>query len=139
MNQWRRRDPIKDYFPLPNEVFYLGLVPGELAVYAYLLYCEDRQTYQCWPSYKTIGKAVGMCVNTVQKYVGALVDKELIRTENTSVITNDGQKRNGNLCYTILPIQLAVDRYVQRQLDVAETATARAQFEWNHQQNKQPA
>lgn len=139
MNQWHKRDPIKDYFPLPNEVFYLGLAPGELAVYAYLLYCEDRQTYQCWPSYKTIGKAVGMCVNTVQKYVGALVDKELIRTESTSVITKDGQKRKGNLCYTILPIQLAVDRYVQRQLDVAETAAARAQFERNHQQSKQPA
>ena len=73
-----------------------------------------------------------MCVNTVQKYVSALVDKELIRTESTSVITKDGQKRNGNLCYTILPIQLAVDRYVQRQLDVAAAATARAQFERNH-------
>lgn len=139
MNQWRKRDPIKDYFPLPNEVFYLGLVPGELAVYAYLLYCEDRQTYQCWPSYKTIGKAVGMCVNTVQKYVGALVDKELIRTENTSVITKDGQKRNGNLCYTILPIQLAVDRYVQRQLDVAAAATAKVRFERSYQHGKRPA
>ena len=78
-------------------------------------------------------------MNTVQKYVGALVDKELIRTENTSVITKDGQKRNGNLCYTILPIQLAVDRYVQRQLDVVAAATARARFERSHQQNKQSA
>ena len=39
------RDPIKNYFPLPNEVFALGLSPGALAVYSYLMYIEDRTTY----------------------------------------------------------------------------------------------
>ena len=34
------RDPIKNYFPLPNEVFALGLSPGALAVYSYLMYIE---------------------------------------------------------------------------------------------------
>ena len=48
------RDPIKNYFPLPNEVFALGLSPGALAVYSYLMYTEDRTTYQCHASYKTI-------------------------------------------------------------------------------------
>ena len=38
------RDPIKNYFPLPNEVFALGLSPGALAVYSYLVYIEDRTT-----------------------------------------------------------------------------------------------
>ena len=38
------RDPIKNYFPLPNEVFALGLSPGALAVYSYLMYIEDRTT-----------------------------------------------------------------------------------------------
>ena len=37
----------KNYFPLPNVIFSLGLSPGEIAVYSYLLYCEDRKTYQC--------------------------------------------------------------------------------------------
>ena len=32
------REPIKNYFPLPNEVFALGLSPGALAVYSYLMY-----------------------------------------------------------------------------------------------------
>lgn len=137
MNQWRTRDPIKDYFPLPNEIFCLGLVPGELAVYAYLLYCEDRRTYQCWPSFKTIGKAVGMCVNTVQKYIGALVDKGLIRTENTSVMTEDGQKHNGNLRYTILPIQAAVERYHQLRLEELALETARLRHQ--RRQNQLPA
>ena len=50
------RDPIKNYFPLPNEVFALGLSPGALAVYSYLMYIEDRTTYQCHASYRTIGK-----------------------------------------------------------------------------------
>ena len=63
------RDPIKNYFPLPNEVFALGLSSGALAVYSYLMYIEDRTTYQCHASYKTIGKAVNMSPNTVRKYV----------------------------------------------------------------------
>ena len=57
-NYWPKRDPVKNYFLLPNEIFSLGLCPGEITVYGYLVRCEDRRTYQCWPSYKTIGKAV---------------------------------------------------------------------------------
>ena len=34
--KWPKRDSIKNYFPVPNEVFLLGLSPGELAVYSYL-------------------------------------------------------------------------------------------------------
>ena len=41
---WPTRDSVKDYFPLPNEVFALGLSPGALAVYSYLMYIEDRTT-----------------------------------------------------------------------------------------------
>lgn len=55
-----------NFFSLPSEIFLLGLRPGELAVYSYLRRCEDRGTHQCWPSYKTIGKAVGMSENTVR-------------------------------------------------------------------------
>ena len=74
--KWSKRDPVKNYFPVPNEVFLLGLSPGELAVYSYLLFCEDRNTYQCWPSFKTIGKATGMSTNTVRKYVRMLEDRD---------------------------------------------------------------
>ena len=66
---WPKRDPVKNYFQLPIEIFLLGLSPGALAVYSYLLCCENRKTYQCWPSYKTIGRAVRMSANTVRKYV----------------------------------------------------------------------
>lgn len=79
--RWPQRDAVKNYFPLPNEVFQLGLSSGEILVYAYLMYRENRETHQCYPSYKTIGKAVGMSPNTVRKYVTRLVEKHLISTE----------------------------------------------------------
>ena len=50
---------------MPNEIFSLGLNSGEIAVYAYLMSCEDRKTFQCYPSYNTIGKALDMSKNTV--------------------------------------------------------------------------
>lgn len=90
---------MKNTFPFPNEIFILGLCPGELAVYSYLLCCANRKTNQCWPSYKTIDKAVGMTENTVAKYVGSLERKGLICTEPTTVTTKAGVKRNGNLLY----------------------------------------
>ncbi len=109
--------PRTNYFRVPNEVFLLGLSPGELSVYSYLLCCANRKTNQCWPSYQTIGRATNMSKNTVRKYVCSLVDKGLIATEETVVITKDGLKRNGNLKYTILPIEDVVEQFYQRQLD----------------------
>ena len=85
-------------------------------MYAYLMYCEDRKTFQCHPSYKTIGSAVGLSKNTVKKHIDGLVEKQLITTEPTSVITKKGQKHNGTLRYTIRPIQEAVEYRYQRQL-----------------------
>ena len=118
----------KNYFPLPNVIFSLNLSPGEIAVYSYLLHCENRKTYQCHPSYKTIGQAVGMSTNTVQKYIFELADKGFITIEPTSVITKSGQKRNGNYRYTIRPIQEAIDLYHQRQLRKLEIDVARSRL-----------
>ncbi len=88
---------MKNYFPLPNEIFSLGLSGGEILVYAYLMYREDRKNFQCHPSYRTIGNAVGMSRNTVKKYVDGLIDEGLITVEPTAVVTKNGVKRNGNL------------------------------------------
>lgn len=124
-NRYPKRDAVKNYFPLPNEIFSLGLSGGEILVYTYLMYREDREPFQCHPSYKTIGEAVGMSDNTVKKYVDGLVEKRLITTEPTSVITKKGEKRNGNLLYTIRPIQEAVDYFNAQQLRKAEQEMAR--------------
>ena len=115
-----KRDPIKNYFPLPNEIYQLGLSSGAIAVYGYLLRIEDRTTYQCYPSYSTIGSAVGMSKNTVRKYVSELEERRLIQTEPTSITTVDGRKRNGSLRYTILPIQFSIEQFYERQLNAAE-------------------
>lgn len=106
-----------NFFSLPNEIFLLGLSPGELSVYSYLLCCADRKTGQCWPSYQTIARATHMSRNTVRKYVCSLADKGLITTEGTDVLTKNGVKRNGNLRYTVRPIQQVMEEFYQRQLD----------------------
>ena len=115
-NRYPKRDAVRNYFPLPNEIFCLDLSAGEIAVYAYLMYCEDRKTFQCHPSYKTIGSAVGLSKNTVKKHINGLIAKQLITAEPTTVITKKGQKHNGTLLYTIRSIQEAVEYRYQQQL-----------------------
>ena len=106
-----------NFFSLPNEIFNVDLCAEEIALYSYLMRMEDRKTFTCYPSFRTIGKALKMSRNTVMKYVGSLEDKCLIITERTTVITSKGIKRNGNLKYQILPIQCAVDEFHRKQLE----------------------
>ena len=117
------------FFPVPNVIFNLGLDGGEILVYLYLMYCEDRKTFQCYPGYKTIGSAVGMSVNTVRKYVQSLEKKRLITTEWTMVRTKSGKAHNGTLKYTIRPSQEAIDYYEEIQMKrlYAEAARRRAE------------
>lgn len=118
----------KNYFPTPNEIFSLGLSPGEFAVYSYLLRCSNRRTHQCWPSYKTIGAATGMSVNTVRKHVCSLADKGLISTEDTTVFTKAGLKHNGSLLYTIRPFHEVLDAHQQNELRRLEVERARWEY-----------
>ncbi len=122
--KYSKRDPIKDYCPLPNEIFCLGLSYGEIAVYSYLLYRENRKSFQCYPSYKSIGSALHMSRNTVCKYVRRLEERELITTEPTSVFTKSNKKLNGNLLYTILPIEQAKQHFYKRQFENLDQAIA---------------
>ncbi|MBM6909753.1 helix-turn-helix domain-containing protein [Oscillibacter valericigenes] len=114
-----------NFFSLPNEVFLLGLSAGELAVYSFLKRCENRKTHQCWPSIKTIGEAVGMSENTVRKYIRQLEERGLITTQSTEVITKRSGRRNGNLLFTLRPIQEVLDQYYDYQLEELELASER--------------
>ena len=125
MRTWTKRDPVKNYFPLPNEIYQLGLSHGTIAVYGYLLRIEDRRTYQCHPSYATIGKAVGMSNNTVRKYVQELEERGLIVTEHTKIITKNGIKKNGSLLYTIIPLQKVMEQHHEQQFNALERAAER--------------
>ena len=99
---------------VPNEIFSIGLDYREISLYAYLLRCENRETYQCYPSYKTIGKAIGMSENTVAKYVRQLEEKGLIYTEPTIMQSKDGKPLNGNLLYTCLLYTSPQDKSYRR-------------------------
>lgn len=114
-----------NFFSLPNEVFLLGMSAGELAVYSFLKRCENHKTHQCWPSIKTIGQAVGMSENTVRKYLRRLEERELITTEPTEVVTKTGEKRNGNLLFTLRPIGEVIDDHYASQLEELELAAER--------------
>ena len=124
-NKWPKRSAEKNYFMVPNEIFSIGLDFREISLYSYLLRCENRKTYQCYPSYKTIGHAIGMSENTVAKYVRQLEEKGLIYTEPTMVRSKDGRPLNGNLLYTVRPIQGVLEAFYERQLRQVEEATAR--------------
>ena len=115
-NTYTKRSPLGHYFLLPNEIITLGLSPGKLSLYAYLIFCEDRKTHQCWPSIGRISQHTGMSANTVAKYIRQLEDKRLINVEPTKVRTKSGEVRNGTQLFTIRPIQEAVNFKLERDL-----------------------
>ena len=140
LNNQPKKDPIRNYFPLPNEIFCLGLSAGEIAVYSYLMFRENRVTYECWPSYSTIGSAVHMSDNTVKKYVDLLRQKRLIDTDHTKVRWKSGESRNGTLLYHVRPIREAIDYYQEMQLRLAQkqAAAKRAQERLDRYDAKHP-
>ena len=130
MNETQKR--LRHQFVLLNEIFHLGLSGGEILVYAFLIRCEDRDKYTCYPSYDTIRTAVGMSRNTVAKYVSLLERKGLIETEQTFYTSKDGKKRNGNLLFHILPIQDIVDARFQRELRKADAERRLQEYDRKH-------
>ena len=114
---WNRQQKLAHFFSLHNEIFLLGLAHGELAVYCYLKYLENRKTHQCWPSYRNIGKAVGMSENTVRKYVAMLEERGLITTAYTTMRARDGRPMNGHLMYTICSFREVVSAHYHAQME----------------------
>ena len=114
-----------EFFEMPSAMFQMDLTTDEMATYAYLRYRKNNRTYKCWPSYKTIGEAIGRSRKSVAKYVGGLEEKGLIRTETTEMITKGGVPLNGNLMYTILPIRTAVEQFNRRLIRRAEVENER--------------
>ena len=114
-----------EFFEMPSAVFQMDLTTDEMATYTYLRCRKNNRTYKCWPSYKTIGEAIGRSRKSVAKYVGVLEEKGLIKTETTEVITKKGVPLNGNLVYTILPVRPAVEQFNRRLIRRAEVENER--------------
>ena len=56
--------------------------------------------------------------NTMRKYILQLEERELI-------VTRSSGRRNGNLLFTLRPIQEVIDEYYDRQLEELELTTER--------------
>ena len=115
-------------FLYQNELFQLGLKAGDLLVYIYLQYQKGVRSGRCWPSYATIGAAVGMSRKTVQKHIWALVDKGLIQTEDTTIRRKNGLAYNGSLLYTLKPIKQVLKEREKEML--VELKLAEVQRKW---------
>ena len=131
---WITGEVFDAVFPLPSEVFQLGLQAGELLVYIYLHYQKGVRSGQCWPSYATIGTAVRMSRKTVQKHVHSLIDEGLIQAEGTMIHRRDGRSYNGSLLYTVKPIEQILKEREKEFL--AELKLAEAQRKWDRRCQK---
>ena len=78
--QWSY-DPNQNSFPLPHEVFELGLEQGVLLVYVYLVYHKSLKHSPNKLSSAIISKAVGLCEKTVRRHLHTLVSSDFIRME----------------------------------------------------------
>ena len=138
---YNQQNKLSNCFILSNYVMNLDLSATALAIYCYLMYIEDRKNYECYPSYKTIGKALKIkSKNTVAKYVAELEEKCLISTEPTEVVLKNGKKRNGNLKYKIRPIREALEYNDEKQLreNAEKAAIEKARNELEKYDKKHP-
>ena len=115
-----QRDTSKNFFTLPNEIFLLHLPHSAFMVYAYLLLIENRRTHTCHPSYNTIAAGTGLSKNTAMKAINVLLEEDLVTMEHSQYFDKHGMKWKGNNLYTILPMQLAMDAFYQRQFQQIE-------------------
>ncbi len=79
LNTWQKRCSVENSFPLPYEVFELGLARGALLVYVYLVYHKSLRHSTNDLSCASIGKAVGLCEKTVRLHLRTLEGQGLSR------------------------------------------------------------
>ena len=96
-------DPDHNSFPLPHEVFELGLEQGAPLVYLYLIYHKYQKHSVDKLSCAVISKAVSLCEKTVRRHLHTLVNQGLIQiaacgssfSYSLCPIWNKAQERRG--------------------------------------------
>ena len=87
-------NPDQNSFPLPHEVFELGLEQGALLVYIYLVHYRSLKHSPAELNCAIVSKAVGLCEKTVRRHLHMLSNVGLIQME-----------RNGSsFFYSLCPI-----------------------------------
>ncbi len=79
---WLRRDPRHYRFAMPNSVWKYKLKPIEFLIFSYLCYHPSTSTL----TPDVISAGVHLTTGTVKKYLAALVAKELIGEDGTSIL-----------------------------------------------------
>ena len=74
---------IPNSFPLPHEVFELGLSSGPLLVYIALVYHNSQRHGADALSCSAISKLVGLCEKTVRTNLRTLESEGLIQVANS--------------------------------------------------------
>lgn len=120
-----------NFFPLPKAIFNFDLCAEEIALYAYLMHIEDRQTFTCIAKYSTIGAALKMSNNTVAKYLKSLRHKGGISMHQTIVKSKTGQVQNGCMKIKIESLQPLISKQRERENIEFYKGLAKAKIERN--------
>ncbi len=99
---------MKNFFRMYNDIFLFRLDPYEFMIYSYLVSCAGSKG-ECWPSYKTMERKLGISVNTIMERIDSLASKRLIDKETRSSKGYNGKSRTSNNHYHIRPIEEAWD------------------------------
>ena len=97
MKKWKK--PTKNFYMMPNDVFKLGLDPYEFMIFSYLVRRMNFDS-ECWPSFKTMSKDLGISVSTLEDRVAKMCKRKLI-----SVQKNTGSGNHRNNVYTLWSLE----------------------------------
>ena len=96
-NEKKNKTP---YFIMPVDLFERGLSPYELAVYAYLCRCADKEGLS-FPSVHTVANACCVGISTARRALHSLEQKGLIAATAHYIQTATGQPRRSSNHYLI--------------------------------------
>lgn len=97
MKKWEK--PTKNFYMMPNDVFKLGLNPYEFMILSYLVRRMNSDS-ECWPSFKTMSKDLGISISTLKDRIAKLEKRKLI-----SVRKYTGSRKHRNNVYTIYSLE----------------------------------
>ena len=109
MKKWKK--PTKNFYMMPNEVFNLGLDPYEFMILSYLVRRMNADS-ECWPSFKTMSKDLGISVSTLEDRVAKMCKRKLI-----SLSKHAGNNKYRNNVYTLYSLD---NPEIYRDPDVVE-------------------
>ena len=106
MNAQWGYDSDQNCFPLPHEVFELGLEQSTLLVYIYLVHQKSLKHSPKKLSCAIVSKAVGLCEKTVRRHLRTLSNAGLIQMKHNK----------HSFSYTLCPIWDKVQEYHSKDL-----------------------